>query len=107
TGVQTCALPIYADEADHFVPHAVAMFEKGTLNPHYFANPPAFTYLLHFAYSLWFGGGTAVVHAFRLHPQQLYTLGRALAAVLGTGAVWLLYLTAARLFGRGVALLAS
>jgi 4-amino-4-deoxy-L-arabinose transferase-like glycosyltransferase len=96
-----------ADEADHFVPHAVAMFEKGTLDPHYFANPPGFTYLLHFAFSLWFGGGAAVVHAFQLHPEQLYTLGRVLAALLGTAAVWLLYVAGARLFGRGVALLAS
>ena len=39
------------DEADHFVPRAVAMFEHGTLNPHYFANPPAFTYLLHFLFA--------------------------------------------------------
>ncbi|HTD10418.1 MAG TPA: hypothetical protein VK680_16155, partial [Solirubrobacteraceae bacterium] len=29
-----------ADEADHFVPHALKMFAQGTLNPHYFANPP-------------------------------------------------------------------
>src|ERR1700677_2994941 len=36
------------DEADHFVPRAVAMFAQHTLNPHYFANPPAFTYLLHY-----------------------------------------------------------
>ncbi len=40
------------DEAEHFVPHAVEMFQKGTLNPHYFANPPAFTYLLHFLFRL-------------------------------------------------------
>jgi hypothetical protein len=36
------------DEADHFLPRALEMFTQGTLNPHYFANPPAFTYLLHF-----------------------------------------------------------
>ena len=36
-----------ADEADHFVPRAVAMFGHD-LNPHYFANPPAFTYVLHY-----------------------------------------------------------
>ena len=37
-----------ADEADHFLTRAVAMFEQHSLNPHYFANPPAFTYVLHF-----------------------------------------------------------
>jgi hypothetical protein len=33
-----------SDEADHFVPRAVSMFGS-SLNPHYFENPPAFTYL--------------------------------------------------------------
>jgi hypothetical protein len=96
-----------SDEGNHFVPRAVAMFQHGTLNPHYFANPPAFTYLLHYLYAIWFGGGHAVVRAFQLHPQEAYTLGRVSAALLGTGALWLLYLTGAHLFGRGVALLAT
>jgi len=33
------------DEAQHFVPHAVAML-GGNLNPQYFGNPAAFTYVL-------------------------------------------------------------
>ena len=33
------------DERAHFVPHAVAM-TSGDLNPGYFINPPALTYLL-------------------------------------------------------------
>jgi hypothetical protein len=44
------------DEADHFVLRAVRMFGNG-LNPHYFANPPAFTYLLHFLFAVAYGGG--------------------------------------------------
>jgi 4-amino-4-deoxy-L-arabinose transferase-like glycosyltransferase len=96
-----------ADEADHFVPHAVEMFARGTLDPHYFANPPAFTYLLHFLFALWFGGKAGVERAFAGHPSEVYTLARASAAVLGTLAVGLLYATGARLFGRGVALLAA
>src|SRR5262249_58433911 len=56
-----------ADEADHFVPHAIAMFGSG-LNPHYFANPPGFTYLVHFLLALWFGGRTGVLHANLVHP---------------------------------------
>src|ERR1700733_6787337 len=40
-----------ADEADHFVPHAIKMFVQGTLNPHYFANPPGFTYVLHWLFA--------------------------------------------------------
>ena len=76
-----------SDEADHFVPRAVAMFGHN-LNPHYFANPPAFTYLLHYLFALWFGGGGGVAHAFAPHPGDVYALARVAAAVLGTlGAV--------------------
>ena len=84
-----------ADEADHFVPHAIEMFARGTLNPHYFANPPAFTYVLHGLFALWYGGASSAVHAFALHPETLYTLARVVAAVLGTIALWLLYLAGA------------
>jgi Dolichyl-phosphate-mannose-protein mannosyltransferase len=94
------------DESDHFVPHAVAMFRHG-LDPHYFENPPALTYLLHFLFALWFGGASGVEHAYAHHPQQVYVLARVATAVLGTAAIWLLYLLGARLFGRGVGLLAA
>jgi hypothetical protein len=95
------------DEADHFVRHAVRMFEEGSLNPHYFANPPAFTYVLHYLFAVWYGGRGGVLHAFALHPDELYTLARIAAAVLGVAALWLLYATGARLFSRGVGLLAA
>jgi 4-amino-4-deoxy-L-arabinose transferase-like glycosyltransferase len=94
------------DESDHFVPHAVAMFRHG-LDPHYFANPPALTYLLHFLFALWFGGASGVAHAYAHHPEDVYVLARVTTAVLGTAAVWLLYLLGARLFGRAVGLLAA
>jgi hypothetical protein len=94
------------DESDHFVPHAVAMFRHG-LDPHYFANPPALTYLLHFLFALWFGGANGVAHAYAHHPEDVYVLARVTTAMLGAAAVWLLYLLGARLFGRGVALLAA
>jgi len=94
------------DEADHFVPHAIAMFGH-SLNPHYFANPPAFTYALHLLFAVWFGGGAGVARASALHSGDLYVVARATAAALGTVAVWLLYLAGARLFGRGVGLLAA
>jgi Dolichyl-phosphate-mannose-protein mannosyltransferase len=96
-----------SDEADHFVPRAIKMFEQGTLNPHYFANPPAFTYVLHFLFAIWFGGGSGAREALELHPAEVYTLARVAAAILGTAALWLLYAAGARLFGRGVGLLAA
>jgi Dolichyl-phosphate-mannose-protein mannosyltransferase len=96
-----------ADEADHFVPRAVAMFEHHSLDPHYFANPPALTYVLHYLFAVSYGGAGGVVHAFATHPADVYTLARAAVALLGTLALWLLYATGARLFGRGVGLLAA
>jgi hypothetical protein len=95
-----------ADEADHFVPRAVAIFGHD-LNPHYFANPPGFTYVLHYLFALAYGGAGGVRHAFAYHPSELYTLGRVAVAVLGVLALWLLYLTGARLFGRAAGLLAA
>jgi Dolichyl-phosphate-mannose-protein mannosyltransferase len=95
-----------ADEADHFVLRAVRMFSGG-LNPHYFANPPAFTYLLHFLFAIAYGGGHGVLHSFALHPASVYTLARATAAVLGAIALWLTYLAGARLIGRTAGLIAA
>jgi 4-amino-4-deoxy-L-arabinose transferase-like glycosyltransferase len=95
-----------ADEADHFVPKAIAMFGH-SLNPKYFANPPAFTYVLHLLFAVWFGGGAGARRAFALHPDEVYTLARVIAALLGTAALWLLYATGARLFNRAVGLLAA
>jgi hypothetical protein len=94
------------DEADHFVPHAVAMFGH-SLNPHYFANPPGFTYVLHYLFAIAYGGTKGVRHAFAHDPTGVYTLSRVAAAVLGVIALWLLYATGARLFNRAVGLLAA
>jgi 4-amino-4-deoxy-L-arabinose transferase-like glycosyltransferase len=95
-----------ADEADHFVPRAVAIFGHD-LNPHYFANPPGFTYVLHYLFALAYGGASGVRHAFAYDPTEVYTLSRVAVAVLGVLALWLLYATAARLFGRAAGLLAA
>src|SRR6202043_1899475 len=55
----------------------------------------------------WYGGGAGTQRAFALHPSGVYTLARVAAAVLGTIALWLLYVTGARLFNRAVGLLAA
>ncbi len=94
-----------ADENAHFVPRAIGMFVLGP-NPQYFANPPAYTYLLHAIFAVWFGGRAGVSHQFASHPGTVFVVARATAALLGTLAVWLLYLCGARLLGRTVALLA-
>jgi 4-amino-4-deoxy-L-arabinose transferase-like glycosyltransferase len=96
-----------SDEADHFAVHAIEMFQHGTLNPHYFANPPAFTYLLHFVFAVVYGGAQGAVREFALHPAAVYTLARVVVALVGTLALWLLYATGARLFNRAVGVLAA
>jgi hypothetical protein len=95
-----------SDENAHFVPHAIGLFGHN-LNPDYFTNPPAYTYVLYIVYAIWYGGGTALAHTFASDPTQVWVLARVTAAVLGTIAVWLLYLCGARLFDRRTGLLAS
>ena len=94
------------DEATHFVPRAIAFFTHD-LNPQYFLNPPAYSYLLHIVFELWFGSGDAVTRTFTTDPTQVYVVARLVAGVLGTLSVWLTYLAGERLFGRTVALLGA
>ncbi|HEX4467004.1 MAG TPA: glycosyltransferase family 39 protein [Solirubrobacteraceae bacterium] len=94
------------DESDHFVPHAVEMFRHG-LNPHYFANPPALTYLEHYLFLIWFGGAKAAEHVYSRDPGRFYEVARGMSAVLGTLAVWELYVLGTRLFGRLTGLIAA
>ncbi len=95
-----------ADENAHFVPGAIGLFGHG-LNPHYFVNPPAYTYLLHAVFAVWFGGREGVSQAFATHPTEVFIAARVTVAVVGTLGVWLLYLAGAKFAGRGVGLLAS
>jgi Dolichyl-phosphate-mannose-protein mannosyltransferase len=94
------------DEDAHFVPPAIGMFGHN-YNPGYFLNPPAYTYLLHLVFAVWFGGRGGVGHAYAAHPTEVFVVGRATAGVLGVIAVWLLYLAGARLFDRRTALLSA
>ena len=105
------------DEYGHFVPEAVRMFGHG-LNPRYFVNPPALTYLLHVGFGVWFGllglgshppgpHASSIAREFALGPDRFFLVARVTVALLGTASVWLLYLVGARLLNRGVGLLAS
>lgn len=100
------------DEYAHFTITAVSMFGGG-LNPHYFQNPPGFTYLLHTLFSIWYGVapvhslGKAVHHAFNTDPTTIYTIARATSAVMGVGAAWVLYFAGRKIYGVGVALAAT
>ena len=95
-----------ADENAHFVPKAIGLFGHD-LNPHYFVNPPAYTYVLHVVFQVWFGGREGVSDAYATDPTTVFVVARVTAAVMGTVAVWLLYLAGARFFDRRVGLLAA
>lgn len=95
-----------ADENAHFVPQAIGMFGH-SYNPGYFINPPAFTYLIHVALFLRFGGRDGVSDAYAADPGDVFVIARVLAAVLGTVAVGLLVWAGVRLFDRRTALVAG
>lgn len=95
-----------ADENAHFVPKAIGLFGHD-MNPHYFVNPPGYTYVLHVVFQVWFGGREGVSNAYATNPTEVYVTARVTAAVMGTLAVWLLYLAGSRFFDRRVGLLAA
>jgi dolichyl-phosphate-mannose-protein mannosyltransferase len=93
------------DEEFHFVPVAVRMF-GGDLNPHYFENPPALTYLLYAAFRVRFHGG-GLQHAFALNPTAAVETARVIVALIGTASVGFVYWAGARWFDRRVGLMAA
>jgi 4-amino-4-deoxy-L-arabinose transferase-like glycosyltransferase len=86
-----------ADEAEHFVPKAVGMFD-GSLDPGYYENPSALTYLLYAAYA---------VGAVRDDGQEAFEIGRVVVALIGTLVVALVYWAGARFYERRVGLVAA
>jgi 4-amino-4-deoxy-L-arabinose transferase-like glycosyltransferase len=95
-----------ADENQHFLPQAVGMF-RGDLNPHYFINPPGFTYATHAALWLRFGSADDVWSAYAADPGSVLVVGRIVSALLGVSAVWFVYLAGARLLDRHTGILAA
>ncbi len=99
------------DEEQHFVPHAVHMIGGG-LNPHYFENPPALTYLLFAVFKLRFHAGfpfgsSGFLHSFKHDPASVFTTARVVVALLGTLSVGLIYWAGSRFYDRRVGLLAA
>jgi 4-amino-4-deoxy-L-arabinose transferase-like glycosyltransferase len=87
-----------ADENSHFVPRAIGMFGH-SLNPDYFINPPAFTYVVHALFAVRWGTDPATVGgAFAADPTSAFALARGASAFLGALAVSLTAIAGARLF---------
>lgn len=94
------------DEGAHFVPNAISYF-KGTLNPEYFINPPAYSYVLHAAFSVWFGGREGASQAYATDPTEIFTLARVITALIGIAALAVLYAAGRRLFDERVGVAAA
>jgi 4-amino-4-deoxy-L-arabinose transferase-like glycosyltransferase len=100
------------DENANFVPSAVGFF-SGDYNPHYFINPPAFSYLLHAVLAVWYGGGwpfhtgAKVSDVYATDPSSVFVVARVTTAVLGALAIAFVYATGARLADRRVGLIAA
>ena len=85
-----------SDEQAHFVPGRSP--SSGTTSTRItFSIPPAYSYLLHIVFELWFGSGDAVARTYTTDPSTVFVVARLVAAVLGTVAVRL------HLSGRGPA----
>jgi hypothetical protein len=93
------------DERAHFVPHAVAM-TGGDLNPGYFINPPALTYLFAAWLSVLHVGGD-VQQLFADDPARVFLDARILTLLLSVGAVAATYAAGRAFFGRGAGLIAA
>ena len=92
------------DERAHFVPHAVAM-TSGDLNPGYFINPPALTYLIAALLSVVHLGG--VEQWFADDPETVFLVARVLSVGFGVGAVAATYAAGREWFDRRAGLVAA
>jgi 4-amino-4-deoxy-L-arabinose transferase-like glycosyltransferase len=96
------------DEERIYVRKAARMLDAGSLNPHYMHNPPLLTYLLEAIFAVRYGG----TEAHRLigdvpDRTNLFLIGRALTALIGTIGVGLIFVAARRFFDRRIGLVAA
>jgi len=87
-----------ADEAEHFVPKALDMADGGGLDPGYYENPSALTYLIYAIYAI---GGV------RELGETAFETARVAVALIGTLVVGLVYWAGARYYERRVGLVAA
>lgn len=93
------------DEALHFVPQAAAAAD-GQLDPDYYQNPSALTYLLAAVFRLAFLGQD-VTDRLAEHPASVFLVARVVVALCGTGLIYLVYRAGLRYWGPTVGLLAG
>ena len=100
------------DEVYHFTSRAITML-GGDLNPNYFDNPSALTYLIHFALRFGYGGGWpfgdfgGALRELRADPSAAYLVGRSISTILCMLAVVAVFAIGKGLWGRAEGLAAA
>ena len=94
------------DESAYYVPQAIRMFDQG-LNPGWFVNPPAFTYVLHAAFAVFSTGGRGIAEQFARNPEPVWLVARAMSGAIGAAAIGLIYVAGSRFFNRLAGLFAA
>jgi 4-amino-4-deoxy-L-arabinose transferase-like glycosyltransferase len=96
------------DEERVYVRKAVRMLDAGSLNPHYMHNPPLLTYLLEAIFAVRYGGSEAHRLVGDVPDRTgLFLTARVVTALIGTLAVWLIFVAARRFFDRRTGLVAA
>lgn len=93
------------DEELHFVPQAAAAAD-GDLNPGYFQNPSALTYLLAIVLRVVYIGQD-VTEKLAADPGEVFWVSRVVVAALATVLVYLVYRLGRRLYGAAAGLIAG
>ncbi len=95
-----------ADEAEHFVPKAIGMFSDG-LDPGYYENPSALTYLLYLVFKVRYTAGFPFGGGFDAGAASAFLTARVVVALIGTLVVGLTYWAGARYADRRAGLVAA
>ncbi|MDP8214527.1 MAG: glycosyltransferase family 39 protein [Candidatus Euphemobacter frigidus] len=98
---------LHADEPTA-VKRALLFFRDG-LNPHWFAMPSCYLYLLHFSYRLYYqisvlSGAEDILPHLWVVKTPFYLIGRLWSVLLGTATVYLVFLTGRKLYSSRAAL---
>lgn len=96
------------DEERLYTRIAVQMLDNGTIDPHYFQNPPLFAYLLQIVLGITHGAKDAAATIGSIPARgDLFLITRIVTALIGALGIWLTAIAARRFFGRGPALVAA
>jgi len=95
-----------ADEAEHFVPKAIGMFSDG-LDPGYYENPSALTYLLYLVFKVRYTAGFPFGGGIIAGAESVFFTARFVVALIGTLVVFLTFWAGLRFADRRTGLVAA